>query len=325
MKTTKYGNFSPDGKEFILTNPLLDRPWMNVLSNGAWCYLASHLGGGYSFLGNPTVARMSRWHIDGVPRDTVGKFVYLRDEDTGEWWNANGYPPTKPLDKWQAHIGLGYNRISAEQSGIASEITYFPPMPDAATATGEDVGDPCLLWTVKLTNNSDRERTISATNYVEVALGNWFEDTSWREFYLLFNRQEYKDGVIYTRNVQWVKYLGGWQAANSDANNIPFDYAVFLASSAEVTGYQGDRYEFVGSYRDLANPQVMDAGKLGDSVAVGRDAQPAELAADRIKGAPDTADQLGNGPAARLLAGDHAPPGRVRADPLQSQRRSGQA
>ncbi len=272
MKTTKYGNFSPDGKEFILTDPLLDRPWMNVLSNGAWCYLASHLGGGYSFLGNPTVARMSRWHIDGVPRDTVGKFVYLRDEDTGEWWNANGYPPTKPLDKWQAHIGLGYNRISAEQNGIASEITYFTPMPDAATATGEDVGDPCLLWTVKLTNNSDRERTISATNYVEVALGNWFEDTSWREFYLLFNRQEYKDGVIYTRNVQWVKYLGGWQAANSDANNIPFDYAVFLASSAEVTGYQGDRYEFVGSYRDLADPQVMDAGKLGDSVAVGRDA-----------------------------------------------------
>ncbi len=272
MKTTKYGNFSPDGKEFILTDPRLDRPWMNVLSNGRWCYLASQIGGGYSFLDNPTVGRISRWHVDGVPRDTVGKFVYLRDEESGRWWTANGYPPAGKLDHWQCHVGLGYNRIVAEHKGIGSEILYFTPMPDAETATGEDVGDPCMIWKVKLSNNSDRPRTISATNYVELALGNWFEDTSWREFYLLFNRQQYKDGVIYTRNVQWVKYLGGWQAANSDANNIPFAHAVFLASSAEVTGYEGDRYEFIGSYRDLSSPQAMDTGRLRDKVGEGRDA-----------------------------------------------------
>jgi cellobiose phosphorylase len=95
MKTTKYGNFSKDGKEFIITNPLLDRPWMNVLSNGAWCNVISHVGGGYDFLGNPTVGRITRWHIDGVPRDTVGKFLFIRDEESGKWWNANGYPPTR--------------------------------------------------------------------------------------------------------------------------------------------------------------------------------------------------------------------------------------
>ncbi|MFP4053022.1 MAG: GH36-type glycosyl hydrolase domain-containing protein [Phycisphaerae bacterium] len=272
MKPTKYGTFSDDGKEFIISEPRLDRPWMNVLSNGAWCDVCSHIGGGYSFLGNPTVARITRWHIDGVPRDTVGKFVYLRDEETGEWWNANAYPPVKPLDDWKCHVGLGYNRIASRNKGIGAEITYFTPMPDAKTSTGSDVGDPCLLWTVKLTNHSDKKRTISATNYAELSLGNWFEDTSWREFYLLFNRQEYKDGVIFTRNTQWVKYLGGWQAANSDANNIPFDKAVVFASSADVTGYEGERYEFIGSYRDLADPQVMDSGTLRNKVGVGRDA-----------------------------------------------------
>src|SRR5512140_3345290 len=100
MKPTAYGNFSPDGREFILKRPLLDRPWMNVLSNGNWAYVASHLGGGYSFLGNPTVGRITRWHVDGVPRDTTGKFVFLRDEESGQWWNANGFPPTRPLDAW---------------------------------------------------------------------------------------------------------------------------------------------------------------------------------------------------------------------------------
>lgn len=272
MKTTAYGNFSENGREFILTEPLLDRPWMNVLSNGRWGYVASHLGGGYSFVDNPTVGRITRWHVDGVPRDSVGKYVYLRDEESGERWNANGYPPTQKLDQWRCHIGLGYNRIVSQHQGIETRISYFCPMPDAEGGTGEDVGDPCLIWTVRLANYSDRPRSISTINYTELALGNWFEDTSWREFYLLFNRQEYKARVLYTRNTQWVKYLGGWQAVNSDANNIPFGYAVFLASSAEVAGYEGDRYEFIGPYRDLSRPAALEGDTLRNRVSTGRDA-----------------------------------------------------
>jgi cellobiose phosphorylase len=272
MNPTSYGNFTEDGTAFLLQKPVLDRPWMNVLSNGAWCDVCSHLGGGYSFLGNPTVARITRWHIDGVPRDTTGKFIYLRDEESGEWWTANGYPPVKPLDSWECEIGIGYNAIRASQAGIDSEVTYFCPMPDANDVNPALDGDPCMLWRVRLTNTTDRTRKISATNFAEIALGNWYEDTSWREFYTLFNRQSFEDNALVTRNVQWVKYVGGWQAANSDENNIPFDYGAVMASSAEVVGYEGDRYDFVGSYRDLSNPEVMDSGKLANNAATGRDA-----------------------------------------------------
>lgn len=270
MERTRFGSFSPDGKEFILTEPLLERPWMNVLSNGSWAYVASHLGGGYSFLGNPTVNRITRWHVDGVPRDSVGKFLFLRDEETGEWWTANGYPPTRRLDLWQCHIGLGYNRIVSRHRGIKSEMTYFCPMPNGSEIDG--AGDPCLIWTVRISNRSRRKRTVSATSYVEYGLGNWFEDTSWREFYLLFNRQEYEKNAIYTRSTLWVKFIGGWQAANSDANNIEYGHAVFLASSAEVTGYEGDRYAFIGPYRDLRNPLAMETANLRNSIGTGRDA-----------------------------------------------------
>ncbi len=261
MKPTRYGHFSDDGREFVVTEPLLPRPWMNVLSNGNWCYLASHMGGGYSFLKNPTVGRITRWHVDGVPRETVGKFIYLRDEEDGAWWCANGFPPTRKLDDWRCRVGLGYNTIESRHRGIAAEITYFTPMPDARTATGSDVGDPCELWLVKLTNTGDRRRVISATSYAEVALGNWFEDTSWREFYLLFNRQRFENGRLSVRSTIWVKYLGGWQANDADANNIAFDYEAFMASSAEVSGYEGNRYRFVGLYRDLTNPAAMDGGE----------------------------------------------------------------
>lgn len=272
MKPTKYGAFINDNSVFRLTQPLLARPWMNVLSNGNWCDVCSHIGGGYSFLGNPTVGRITRWHIDGVPRDTTGKFVFLRDEDSGQWWSANGFPPTRPLQDWHCDIGTGFNRIVATQDDITSTITYFTPMPDASDPRPSLAGDPCMLWRVAITNNSNRRRRISATNFTELALGNWYEDTSWREFYLLFNRQAFEDNAIVTRNVQWVKYTGGWQAANSDENNIPFEHAVVFASSAEVTGFEGDRYQFIGSYRDLANPQVMDSGKLRNAVGTGRDA-----------------------------------------------------
>lgn len=270
LEKTEYGYFSEDGREYVLLNPLLERPWMNVLSNGRWCYVASHLGGGYSFLDNPAIGRITRWHIDGVPRDTVGKLVYLRDEESGEWWTANGYPPTRKLDKWECHIGLGYNRIVAKQSGIESEILYFVPMPDPSMHS--TTADPCLVWKIRLVNISNRKRIISATSYVELALGNWNEDTKWREFYLGFNRQIYDKGIIYTRSMQWIKYDGGWQATNSQSNNITFDHAVFLASSAEVKGYEGDRYRFIGSYRDLRNPEVMEHGRLGNRVVDGCDA-----------------------------------------------------
>jgi cellobiose phosphorylase len=242
---------------------------MNVLSNGNWCYVASHLGGGYSFLRQPSVGRISRWHVDGVPRDTVGKFIYLRDEETGAWWNANGYPPTKPLDRWQCHVGLGYNKIISEHNGVEAEITYFTPMPKTVGTFEE--GDSCMLWTVKLTNKSGQKRKISSTSYVELGPGNWFEDTSWREFYTLMQRQEYRENTLYNRSTLWVKYTGGWQAMNSDSNNIPFDYAIFLHSSAKVDSYEGDRYEFIGSYRDLQNPQAMEPKSLRNVANTGRD------------------------------------------------------
>ncbi len=285
MENTTCGNFSPDGKEFILVRPLLAHPWMNVLTNGNWAFVASHLGGGYSFLGNPTIGRITRWHIDGVPRDTTGKFVYLRDEDSGEWWNANGYPPTRQLDSWRCHIGLGYNRIVSEHRGIECEILYFCPMPDAELSGSSDVGDPCLIWWVRIKNRSGKWRAISATNYVELALGNWFEDTSWREFYLLFNRQKFESGILYTRSTLWIKNTGGRQAGNAEANNIPFERAVFLASSAPVVGYEGDRCEFIGSYRNLENPIAMQSERLRNGVNLGRDA--CEILQHRFELDPD--------------------------------------
>jgi cellobiose phosphorylase len=260
----RYGRFSADGREFIVTDPLLPRPWMNVLSNGKWCYVCSHLGGGYSFYEDPLLRRITRWQVDGVPRETVGKFIYIRDDDSGKWWCANGYPPTRRLKQWQCTHGLGYTTIESEHDGVGAQITYFVPVDE----------DPCELWLVSVENRSPRTRHLSVFEYAEFALGNYKEEATWREFYILFNRTRHARGRIYAASTQWIKYAAAWQSVGAEGNNIALDVQAVLASSRRPDGCETERYKFVGLYRDLKDPAaVADGGDLaGEPYVEGRDA-----------------------------------------------------
>ncbi len=53
MLSNKYGRFSPDGKEFIITNPKTPRPWVNVISNGDYSIIVTQTGGGIRFEAMP--------------------------------------------------------------------------------------------------------------------------------------------------------------------------------------------------------------------------------------------------------------------------------
>ncbi len=259
----RYGRFAEDGRSFIVTDPNLPRPWMNVLSNGTWGALCSHLGGGYSFYEDPKLRRITRWHVDGVPRETVGRFVYVRDDTSRVWWCANGYPPTRPLDAWECRHGLGYTTVASEHEGIATEVTYFVP-----------VEDSCELWLVTVENATKRTRRLSLFEYVEFGLGNYKEEATWREFYILFNRTRVAKDVIYATSTQWVKYDQAWQSVGAEGNNIPLDVQAVFASSRKPAGCETDRYAFVGRYRDMADPAaVADGGDLdGWDEVEGRDA-----------------------------------------------------
>ena len=46
---TKYGRFSDDGMEYIVTTPRTPRPWINVISNGDYGITVSQTGSGYSW------------------------------------------------------------------------------------------------------------------------------------------------------------------------------------------------------------------------------------------------------------------------------------
>ena len=85
---TKYGYFTPDGREYVITRPDTPRPWVNVISNGDYGMMISQTGGGYSWWKNANLARLTRWVQDMI-QDDMGKFLYLRDDDEGKMFDLS--------------------------------------------------------------------------------------------------------------------------------------------------------------------------------------------------------------------------------------------
>ncbi|MCQ6468348.1 hypothetical protein NPN14_24275, partial [Vibrio parahaemolyticus] len=60
----KYGYFTEDGGEYVITNPATPRPWINVLCNEDYGCVLSQTGGGFSWYGNSQLSRLNIWHQD---------------------------------------------------------------------------------------------------------------------------------------------------------------------------------------------------------------------------------------------------------------------
>ncbi|MEK7092390.1 MAG: hypothetical protein AAB907_02085, partial [Patescibacteria group bacterium] len=240
-KSSKYGYFSPDGREYIITRPDTPRPWINYLTNGKFTSLTSATGGGFSFYIDPGFNRITR----GIPGDTTlsdrpGRYIYLRDNDTGEYWSANWQPVMKTAEFWEARIGLGYNKISSINSKIQCDITYFVPLDENLE-----------IWDIKIRNLSDRKRNISVTSYVEWVLGSFSKDLADRNFDSLFNDVYYKDNTIYATKRSWDR---------PDKRGQPWGYWAYMTGSEKFECFDCVKEDFLGQYRFLSNPIAIEKG-----------------------------------------------------------------
>jgi cellobiose phosphorylase len=108
-----YGHFTDDGREYVITRPDTPYPWINVLTNGDYGLTLSQAGGGYSWLTHASLNRITRWEQDLI-RDEAGKFLYLRDSATGEFWSPTWQPCGACLQDYTVRHGLGYSVISGQ-------------------------------------------------------------------------------------------------------------------------------------------------------------------------------------------------------------------
>ncbi len=247
MFGNKYGYFTPDGHEYVITDFRTPRPWVNVISNGNYGLIISQLGGGFSWLEHANLNRLTRWQQD-LLRDNWGKFIYLRDDESGEYWSPTFQPVQKELEQFLCRHGIGYSNFHSVYNGIESDYRLFVPF-----------ADHLEIWTLIIKNKSQQSRRLSVFTYLEWCLG--AAPDSHREFHKTFLETEFDASlqVLLARKRLWEVPTdrGHW--------NTSWYRTAFFACSEPVDGFDGDKEAFLGRYGDLTNPLALKAGELTNS------------------------------------------------------------
>ncbi|MFY9727659.1 MAG: hypothetical protein WB579_01885 [Bryobacteraceae bacterium] len=252
----QFGYFDDTNKEYVITRPDTPRSWSNYLGSTEYGAIVTNNAGGYSFYKSAAQGRFTRLRFNSVPLDQPGRYIYLHDHDSGDYWSASWQPVGKPLDEYKSECrhGSSYTVISSEYAGIRAETTYFVPL-----------GRDFECWHVRLANLSGKPRRLSAFTYVEYA-GNWsaYDD--------LINLQYAQHIVKMTVEGSIIDH-----GTNVNIPHMPDNFEekdqgrhTFLALvGSEVSGYDTDRTTFLGTYGSYARPVVVERGQCTNSLAAG--------------------------------------------------------
>ena len=237
LAESDYGYFDPAAAEFVITRPDTPTPWINYLGEGRYGGIVSNTGGGFSFDRDPRNRRVSRYRYNAVPADQPGRYVYVRRQDTGEFWGATWQPVRGALDGYECRHGAGYTRITTLRSGVRAETLYFVP------PSGPDDPCPVELWELRLTNTGDRPVVLRTFSYVELSFADTMAD--------LHN-------LDWTGHVLSARHDPELRAIVATTRFRPT--ATFFASDRLPVGSDCSREAFVGRYRGLESPAVVEAG-----------------------------------------------------------------
>lgn len=255
----KYGYFDDPNFEYVITRPDTPASWTNYLGCKTFGSVISNNAGGYSFIHTAALGRFTRMPFNSVPMDQPGKYFYLRDNETGDFWSSSWQPVGKTLAdyKTECRFGMGYALFDSRYAYIRMESKFYIPLDQKFE-----------YWRLKLTNESNKIRKLSLFTYVEFA-------SEWNIFQDHFN-------VQYSAYCAQSRFIDGFVQATSLENN-PEDpenfkngdqgrWAWMTASGAEISGYDLDREKFIGPYRNYHNPLCVEKGECQNSSAYGDNA-----------------------------------------------------
>lgn len=236
------GGFSKDGREYTITtnaNNMTPVPWSNVLANPHFGSVITESGLAYTWSENAHEFRLSPWSDDPVGA-AGGEAVYLRDEETGQFWSPTPLPKcniTSLTTGYTTRHGFGYSVFEHSEGGIHTELWVYV-----------DLEQSVKFSVLKVRNQSGRARRLSATGYVEWVLG----DLRSKSAMHIVTDIDASSGALFARNAYNTEFAG--RVAFFDVDDL----------SRSLTG---DRTEFLGRNGSLANPDALTrthlSGKLG--------------------------------------------------------------
>ncbi|HYA48771.1 MAG TPA: hypothetical protein VEG35_03645, partial [Burkholderiales bacterium] len=243
----RYGHFSDDGREFVITDVRTPSPWINYLHNGRYFATVSANGGGISYDRSPLHGRVTRYRINDVPPDRPGKYIYVKDRDSGEVWSLTWQPIGRDAAAYRVRHGFGYTVAESAVAGIAGSVVFFVPADDDRE-----------VWRASLVNTAPRARRLSVVGYVEFALGhalidliNQCDDQHFNRVY--FDRRL---NALFATKTYWVTESRGTQ----QQENKEWDRWAFFTVNRPVSAYESLRERFIGPFRSESNPAALEGG-----------------------------------------------------------------
>lgn len=237
-----FGGFSPCGREYVIylrpgeQTPL---PWVNVIANPDFGFVASESGLGCAWAVNSGENRLTPWRNDPVS-DPPAEAVYLRDEETGAVWSPTPLPARAAAPYLIRH-GAGYSVYAHHSHGLQQELRVFA-VPDA----------PVKVIRLRLRNHLPRPRRITVTYYAEWVLG--------------VQPEESRPWVVCEYDSDSQTLLA------RNAHSAEFGERVaFVTANVSLHGATTDREEFLGRMGDLESPEALRRIGLAGAVQAGGD------------------------------------------------------
>lgn len=238
----KYGYFDDQKREYVITQPDTPLPWINYLGCQAYFGIISNTAGGYSFYRDARLRRITRYRYNNAPFDLGGRYVYLRDDHSGEFWSPSWEPTRRKLEEYSCRHGMGYTAIGSKYKGIEASTRYFVPLDENLE-----------IWQLTVTNRRFHVAEVSVFSLIEFCLWDAQDDATNFQRNLSIGEVEIEDGVIYHKTEYRERR----------------DHFAYFACSEKIYGYDTQRDTFLGAYRGWENPAAVERGRSFDSVAHG--------------------------------------------------------
>lgn len=246
----RYGYFDDINREYVIERPDTPSPWVNYLGSPEYGAIISNNAGGYSFAKSGANGRILRYVFNNF--DQPGRYIYIRDNESEDYWSASWQPVGKELGNYknECRHGIGYTRMNADYSGIHSEALYYVPL-----------GASHEVWSLTVTNRSEKTRSLTLTGYAEFTNHNNYEQDQVNLQYSLFITR-----TLFEENRIMQKIHGNLDALSPEeqVDNKNVTERFFGLAGADVSSYCGDKKDFLGNYRGYGNPQGVASGNLGN-------------------------------------------------------------
>ena len=244
----KYGYFDDEKREYVITNPATPRPWVNYLGSPLYGALISNNAGGYSFAKSGANGRILRYVFNNF--DQPGRYIYIRDNDTKDYWSASWQPVGKDLGEYKSECrhGTAYTKIMADYSGIHSQALYYVPLDSEHE-----------VWNLKLSNNSGKKRSLTVTGFAEFTNNSNYEmDQVNLQYSLYIGRTKFVDNrVVHTVH-------GNLEGLPEEVDHKTATERAFALVGSKVSSWCGDKEEFLGLYHSYKDPVGVLSGDLGN-------------------------------------------------------------